>query len=49
MDLKVENDKLISVHSELKVWRLHTECIAKKNLILNGIKDHRNTQLKQRK
>ena len=40
VDLKAENDKLRSDNTELKESMLHTEYKAKKNLILNEIKDH---------
>ena len=50
VDHKAENDKLRSDNIELKESMLHTEYIAKKkNLILNGIKDHPEMESKWRK
>ena len=41
VDLEAENDKLRSDNIELKESMLHNEYLdKKKNLILNGIKDH---------
>ena len=48
--LKAENDKWRSENTEFKESMLHTEYIAKKkNLILNGIKDHSKNRVKMEK